>query len=282
MNCENDEGNWTHPFAARTGLLLSALCVALSLAACGGDGSGTSAGSQGPVDTTTTLTWDSVNEAWVPTARSAAALEGAPSRSEIEVDLPANEAVKLISAREVQIVDPSDQALLEIAGRDDSLTGSSGKIVICKLFVKKVDIEELIVENVKASRVTVVDFAAEDGLGVEVVPVNVIRCGRGGVGVVGLGAESLENEDLIGAVPDAVDEFIRPASDFVFTTNGKEGARLNEVRILGPEGKDAFVETIFLNRSSVFGRVKLKNLEIKELIIETVTVDDREDSIPTP
>jgi hypothetical protein len=264
MKFENDDGEREHSLARRTGLILSLLGVALSLAACGGDGS-SSAGSDGPVATTTTVTWDSPNEVWVDAARSAAAVDGSTSSSTLEVKLPANEAVKAVLASEVQLVNSPDQPTLEIAGQDDLVTGESGSIVICKLVVRKVDIEELVVENVQASRVTVVDFASEHGLDVEVDPVNVIRCGRGGVGVLALGVESAEDGDL---VFDPTRDSIR-----VFATDGREGVRMNKVRILGPEGDDGFIETLVLNRSSVFGRVELRNLKVKELVIETVTVD---------
>ena len=48
---------------------------------------------------------------------------------------------------------------------------------------------------------------------------------------------------------------------------------MNKVEILGPRGDDGFIETLVLDHSSVFGRVELKNLKIKELIIDSVTVD---------
>jgi len=48
---------------------------------------------------------------------------------------------------------------------------------------------------------------------------------------------------------------------------------MNQVSILGPEGYDGFIETLVLDHSSVFGRVELRNLKIKELIIDSVTVD---------
>jgi hypothetical protein len=169
---------------------------------------------------------------------------------------------------EVQLVNSPSEPTLEIAGRDDSVAGSSGSIVICTLVVRKVDIEELIVENVQASRVTVVDFASEHGLDVTVNPVNVIRCGRGGVGVLGLGAETTENADLLTFGIGVSQGAVR-----FFRTDGKEGVRMNQVRILGPAGNDGFIETLVLDHSSVFGRVELKNLKIKELIIESVTVD---------
>jgi hypothetical protein len=253
-------------------LLLAALCGALLLAACG-SGGGTTADtttvSVSPRVKTTAVTWDSANQRWVDASRLALAPAGSSSSSTLEVKLPPNEAVKLVVAREVQLVNSPTEPTLEIAGRDDSVTGSSGSIVICKMVVRKVDIEELIVENVQASRVTVVDFASEHGLNITVNPVNVIRCGRGGVGVLALGAETTENLGLLDLFPVAdVLGAVR-----VFSTEGKEGVRMNQVAILGPEGYDGFIETLVLDHSSVFGRVELRNLKIKELIIDSVTVD---------
>jgi hypothetical protein len=194
---------------------------------------------------------------------------GSSSGSTLEVKLPPNEAVKLVVVREVQLVNSPTEPTLEIAGQDDSATGLSGSIVICRMVIRKVDIEELVVENVQASHVTVVDFASEHGLDITVNPVNVIRCGRGGVGVLALGAETTENLGLLDPFPVAdVLGAVR-----VFSTEGKEGVRMNQVAILGPEGDEGFIETLILDHSSVFGRVELRNLQIKELIIDSVTVN---------
>jgi hypothetical protein len=270
MKYENQGAEGKHLLASGTGLLLAALCGALLLAACGSGGgtttTATPTGSVSPQVTTTTVNWDSAKQLWVDTAHSALAVDGSSSSSTLVVELPPNEAVKQVVAREAQLVNSPSEPTLEIAGRHDSVTGSSGSIVICNLIVRKVDIEELVVENVQASRVTVVDFASEHGLDITVNPVNVIRCGRGGVGVLALGAETTENGDLLtlGTSLGAVR---------VFSTNGKEGVRMNKVRILGPVGFDGFIESLVLDHSSVFGRVELRNLKVKELIIESVTVD---------
>jgi hypothetical protein len=270
MDCENGKESRTHPLAARTGLLLSALCVVLSIAACSAGTNGTSAGSQSPQDTTTALSWDGPNQAWVGANRSAPAAAGSPSNSVLEVDLPPDEAVKTVLVNEVQLVNPPDPAALVIAGRDDPATGASGALVICKLIIKDVDIEELQVENVLVSHATVVNFASQHGLDVTVDPVNVIRCGRGGVGVLAVGAASFQDQ---GVVLDSTVFDPSLASVRVIANDGKDGARLNEVQILGPVGFDGFIETLIINRSSVFGLVELRNLEIKELIVDTVTVD---------
>ena len=271
MKCENQGAERKHPLAAGTGLLLAVLCGALLLASCGGGG-GTTADSVSPQAKTTTVTWDSVNQSWVETSSVALLVDvSTRSSSTLKVKLPKDEAVKQVVVTEVQLVNSPSEPTLEIAGRDftdsNNIT-TSGSITICTMVVRKVDIEELVVENVQASRVTVVDFASEHGLEVTVNPVNVIRCGRGGVGVLALGAETSENADLL-----ALGLGVRPAAVRVFSTAGKEGVRMNKVEILGPEGDDGFIETLVLDHSSVFGKVLLKNLKIKELIIESVTVD---------
>jgi hypothetical protein len=269
MNCEKQGAEGKHPLAARTGLILAALCVALLLAACG-SGGGTTADSASPQLKTTAVNWDSANQRWVDTAKAVQApVTASSSSSTLEVELPRDEAVKLVVVREVQLVNSPSEPTLEIAGRDDFVTGSSGSITICKMIIRKVDIEELFVENVQASRVTVVDFASEHGLGITINPVNVIRCGRGGVGVLALGAETTESSDLLDPFP--VRDVLGAVR--VFSTAGKEGVRMNQVAILGPEGDDGFIETLILDHSSVFGLVELRNLKIKELIIDSVTVD---------
>ena len=242
--------------------LITLLCGALLLAACG-SGGGTTAGSGSPQIKTTTVNWvDTSSVALIvdPSTRSS---------STLEVKLPPNEAVKQVVVREVQLVNSPFEPTLLIAGRDDFLLGSSGSIVICKMVIRKVDIEELVVENVQASHVTAVDFALGHDAFIEVNPVNVIRCGRGGGGVLALGAETTEDPGLLDRFPvaDAL------GAVRVFSTSGKEGVRMNQVAILGPEGYDGFIETLILDHSSVFGRVELRNLRIKELIIDSVTVD---------
>jgi hypothetical protein len=270
MKWENQGAEGKHSLAAGTGLLLAALCGTLLLAACGrGHDGGTTTDSASPQVATTGVTWDSANQRWVDASRVAPAPAGSSSGSTLEVKLPPNEAVKQVVVREVQLVNSPFEPTLEIAGRDDSVTGSSGSIVICRMVIRKVDIEELVVENVQASRVTVVDFASEHGLGITINPVNVIRCGRGGVGVLALGAETTESDSLLEPFPVAdVLGAVR-----VFSTEGKEGVRMNQVAILGPEGYDGFIETLILDHSSVFGLVELRNLKIKELIVDSVTVD---------
>jgi hypothetical protein len=112
---------------------------------------------------TTTTTWDSPNQRWVDTAKSVQAVSGSSSGSTLVVELPPEEAVKQVVVREVQLVNSPSEPTLLIAGRDSSVTASSGSLTICRLVIRKVDIEELVVENVQASRVTVVDFASGAG-----------------------------------------------------------------------------------------------------------------------
>jgi hypothetical protein len=269
MKCENQGAEGKHSLAAGTGLLLAALYGTLLLAACGRHGGGTTTDSVSPQVKTTGVTWDSANQRWVDATRLAPAPAGSSSGSTLEVKLPPNEAVKLVVVREVQLVNSPTEPTLEIAGQDDSATGLSGSIVICRMVIRKVDIEELVVENVVASHVTVVNFASQHGLGITINPLNVIRCGRGGVGVLALGAETTESDSLLDPFPVAdVLGAVR-----VFSTEGKEGVRMNQAAILGPEGDEGFIETLILDHSSVFGRVELRNLQIKELIIDSVTVN---------
>jgi len=254
--------------AAGTGLLLAALCGTLLLAACGSGDHGGSTAAVSPQAKTTAVKWDSANQRWVDTAKTAQSV-GSSSSSTLVVELPPDEAVKQVVVREVQLVNSPTEPTLEIAGRDDSVTSSSGTITICRMVIRKVDIQELLVENVEASRVTVVDFASQHGLDITINPVNVIRCGRGGVGVLALGTETTEDVGLLDRFPIA--DLI--GAGRVFNTEAKEGVRMNQVAILGPSGFDGFIETLILDHSSVFGRVELKNLRIKELVIDSVTVD---------
>jgi hypothetical protein len=81
---------------------------------------------------------------------SVAAAQVSPGSSTITVRLLPNEPVKEIAAREVLLVgSPLPlEPTLEIAGQDDPAAGTTGRIVICKLVLRKVDIRDLAAVNV--------------------------------------------------------------------------------------------------------------------------------------
>jgi hypothetical protein len=198
-----------------------------------------------------------------PTGESVAAAQVSPGSSTITVRLLPNEPVKEITAREVLLVGSPVEPTLEIAGRDDPETGATGRIVICKVVLRKVDAREIVAVNVDVKILTAADLVAPSGINIVVNPDLVVGCGRGGSAVLALGVERLELGDLqleTGQGPT-----------HAVATEGREGVRLNRLRILGPPGAEGFIETLVLERSGVFGRIELRNLQIKELVVDAVT-----------
>jgi hypothetical protein len=196
-----------------------------------------------------------VMAAWADALVSIAAAQDSPST--ITVRLRPNEPVKEIAAREVLLTGSPLEPSLEVAGRDDPVAGTTGRIVICKLVLRKVDAREIVAVNVEAKTLTAVDVAVPAPINVAVTPDLVVACGRGGTAALALGVESLDPGDLQPA--NAVD------------TGGRQGMRINQLRILGPAGDEGFIETLVLERSSVFGRIELRNLQIKEVVLDAVT-----------
>jgi len=253
----------------RAGVHLSILLAAFFLAACSGVVDESARPSQ---DNSTSMTYEASNREGAGTAHLGAAAVGATGPSTITVKLLPNEPVKEIAAREVLLVgSPQEPPTLEIAGQDqvDPVTGATtatGRIVICKLVLRKVDARELAALNVETKILSAVDFFTPSPPNVVVNPDLVVDCGRGGTAVLALGVESLELGDLQTEAEQG------PTAAVI--TEGREGVRLNQLRILGPPGAEGFIETLVLERSSVFGRIELRNLQIKELVLESVTVQN--------
>lgn len=253
----------------RFGVHLSILLAAFFLAACSGVVDESDRTSQDKTTSqTTSQTSEASNREGAGTAQLAPAVVGATGSSTITAQLLPNEPVKEVAGREVLLVGSPQEPSLEIAGQDDPAAGTTGRIVICKLVLRKVDARELAAVNVEVNSLSAVDIAVPNPLLVAlnglVNPNLVVDCGRGGIAVLALGVESLEQGDLqaeTGQGPTAA-----------VNTEGREGVRLNQLRILGPPGAEGFIETLVLERSSVFGRIELRNLQIKELVLDSVTV----------
>jgi hypothetical protein len=262
----------------RTGVHLSILLAAFFLAACSGvvDESGRPSQDNTTSQTSvasTSQTSEASNREGAGTAHLVAAAVGATASSTITAMLLPNEPVKEIAAREVLLVgSPSPlEPTLEIAGQNvtaaDGTTITTGRIVICKLVLRNVDAQELVVDNVVVKILSPPVNTIIPPLPIGFVdPDLVVECGRGGIAVLALGVESLELGDLqtqTGQGPTAA-----------VNTEVREGVRLNRLRILGPPGAEGFIETLVLERSSVFGRIELRNLQIKELVLDSVTVQN--------
>jgi hypothetical protein len=246
---------------------LSILLAAFFLAACSTVVDESDLPSQ---NNTTSQTSDAPNREGAG-AQLVAVAEGATGQSTITARLLPNEPVKEIAAREVLLVGSPLEPTLEIAGQAqvDLATGTTvtGRIVICKLVLRKVDARELAVDNVVVKILSPPVNTIIPPLPIGFVdPGLVVDCGRGGTAVLALGVESLEQGDLQAGTAQGPTAAVN--------TEGREGVRLNQLRILGPPGVEGFIETLVLERSSVFGRIELRNLQIKELVLDSVTVQN--------
>jgi len=249
----------------RAGVHLSILLAAFFLAACSGVVDESDRPSQ---DTTTALTSEVSNREG---AHLVAAAVGATGPSTITARLLPNEPVKEIAAREVLLVGSPQEPTLEIAGQDDT-AGTTGRIVICKLVLRKVDARELAAFNVEIKSLSAVNTFVPSLNILNPAPLDIVNpgpvvdCGRGGTAVLALGVKSLEQGDLQAQTGQGPTTAVN--------TEVREGVRLNQLRILGPTGAEGFIETLVLERSSVFGRIELRNLQIKELVLDSVTVQN--------
>lgn len=257
------------------GCLLAAVAVAmLVLSACGQSSSAKA--------TVTSYTYDPVSAQWVKNVEARTqAPEGdgatpVPSNT-IEIFLDKDEPVKAIILAEA-LITRGGQPLLELAGRPDPTTGAKGDIRICTLVLKDVEAESLVVKDTEAVHVDVFDVAAKDNeLDVEIEPVNVVRCGRGGTSVISAGIERGDAD--IEVVDVGVESTNNKALLDILGKDRNSGIKVDRVRILGPEGKTGFVENIIVLRTSVFGRIEVRDVKVQDIFLNGVSLDD---NVSTP
>ena len=217
----------------RAGVHLSILLAAFFLAACSGVVDESNRPSQDNTtsltsEASTSLTSEASNREGAGTAHLVATAVGASGSSTITAILLPNEPVKEIAAREVLLVGSPLEPTLEIAGQVDP-AGTAGRIVICKLVLRKVDARELTADNVEIKIFSPVDFFTPSPPNVVVNPGLVVDCGRGGTAVLALGVESLELGDLQAQTGQG--------STAAVNTEVREGVRVNQLRILGPPAR---------------------------------------------
>ncbi len=171
----------------------------------------------------------------------------------------------------LQVDSSSTNAELEISGStstDENGVTLSGKIRICNLVFLDVEAENFEVSNTDTDTLLLdtIDVPAGNVLGVEILPANTDRCGKGGVSVLSLGEEIPSGEE-----PLQLGEAGLASS--IVTTGGRQGLRAARIRILGPPGGTGFIENLIIKRSSVFGKIKLQDLEIQDLILQDLVVE---------
>ncbi|MBI2917274.1 MAG: hypothetical protein HYY01_04695 [Chloroflexi bacterium] len=221
------------------------------------------------MDRTTTYKYDPVAERWVrseETVRLPPNQDGTQPQGSntIVIELRANDPVKEITIDEALIIGGT-QPLLEIAGQSGQF--GSGKLRICTLTFDTVEAERLDIDA-DVVRVKIENVVAEDNeLDLDLEVVNVVRCGRGAASVLKLGVvHTLDDKDSNnngnGDGPRV-------------SKRGREtGLRVDRIRILGPQSSVGFVENLTVIRSSVFGRIEVRDVEIQELVLKNVSLDD--------
>lgn len=200
------------------------------------------------------------------------------SGNTVELFLQEDDPVKLFLVAETVVIE-GNEPLIEIAGRSDPATGSRGSINICNLILKQVEADKLEVKDTEVVQMDTLNVVAQDDeFDVEVQPANVVRCGRGGTTVLTVG---ITRADLdIGNLGDDA----KSGLEALFEQLGNDhdsGARVDRIRVLGPEGKTAFIENLVILRSSAFGKIQIRDVKIQNFILDTVTLDDGLDhSVP--
>ncbi len=227
-----------------------------------------------PIETTSTYTFDPVEEQWVKSVKTIS-LPPNPDGSQpqgshtVIIRLDAGNPIKTIWVEEALVIGVSGGTpLLELDG-DPNFSGTS-TIRICTMVLQKVDAEELEVHDTEVVRVTLENVVAEDDeLDIDVEVVNVIRCGRGGSSTLFVG---VSREGLI----DRISGFLsfEELEVGVDIPSNDTGVRVDRIRILGPDSGEAFIENLIIRRTSVFGKIEVKDVKIKDLFLIDVTLDD--------
>ncbi len=244
------------------------LVVALSMIACG---SSSEDPDDGPINKTTTFQYSSTEEAWVKKVSAVIAPSEEESSHDIIIQLDKDEPVKGIILRQVLLLDSSStSAELKIGGSCSTTDGvtTDGVIRICNLVFLDVEAKDFDVNTTDVVRLDMVNVSTENNIDIEVTPSNTITCGRGGTSVLSLGEEIPFQEEQVeiglgGQVVSLV------------TTSGRQGLRATRIHILGPSGETGYIENLIIEGCSVFGNIKLNDLEIQELFLKNLTVDSQ-------
>lgn len=163
-------------------------------------------------------------------------------------------------------VSHGNDPIFEINGRDTSDVLSTGKLHIGELILSKVDAKQLEIKDTKVVRQTFTNVVANDNefdQDIQVENVVVVGRGTGSSLLIGLKRKDMEFFDL--------DDF-----DFSEFMPFKEetGVRVDRIRILGPSSGFGSIERLMVVRTSVFGKIQIKNTEIQDLILKDVSLDD--------
>ncbi len=248
--------------------ILAAIIILAAIALAGT----LSQNSRTPLETTSTYTFDPIEEQWVK-AVTTISLPPNPDGSQpkgshtVIIRLQEDNPIKTIWIEEALIIgDELVSPLLDIDG--DPISSSISSIRICTMLLQHVDAEELEFHDTEVVRLTMENVVADgDELDIDVEVVNVIGCGRGGASTLFLG---VSREDVQLRVIDLLD-----LDDLVPGISSDEtGLRVDHIRILGPDSGNGSIENLIIRRTSVFGKIEVEDVEIKDLFLKNVTIDD--------
>ncbi len=227
------------------------------------------------IDDLTIYRFDPVREQWVKTVVKTATPDNPDgsqpsSHHTIEIYLDEDNPVKSILIEEALIIDKSGGTgpLLEIIGHDPS-GGGDGKINIGTLAFIEVDAEELEIDA-DIMRLSMENVVAEDDeLDLDLDIVNVVRIGRGASSTLFLGISRQSLQEKFGTASQDLDLDRRRRG----VTGRETGLRVDRIRIIGPDSGTGFVELLVILQSSVFGKIKVDDVKIQDLILEQVSLD---------
>jgi hypothetical protein len=238
---------------------------------------------EAPKDIVSTYVYDEVKELWVKTVESTPVPEEPDGTQRvgshtIEIRLDEDNPVKEIIIQEALITyrgDTSSDPLLQIRGHDFFTQFETGEIHIGKLIFMEVDAERMKIDA-DVVRTSIENVVAEDNeLDLDLYPVNVVRIGRGASSSLFLGVSRTEtlrkfNVDFtFGGITNGVVDAPKRG-----LTSRDTGIRVDRIRIVGPSSGTAFVETLVVLQSSVFGDIEVRDVAIQDLVIRDVSLDD--------
>ncbi|MBI4295769.1 MAG: hypothetical protein HY667_01485 [Chloroflexi bacterium] len=227
-----------------------------------------------PKETTITYYFDPVKEEWIKTVRSVP-LQPNPDgtfpkpTNTLIIRAQQNNPIQEIIIVETVVVGGTDP-LLEINGRDTSVPGSTGVLRIGTLTFRKVDAEELDIDDTDAVRITTTNAVAKDNeLKIDVNIVNVVVVGRGAASSLFLGASRTDIFKILDLTAD---------TDFTLNQNivapSQIGMRVDRIRILGPDSGTGHIERLTVQNTSVFGEIQVRNVKVQDIILKDVSLDD--------
>ncbi|MBI2831420.1 MAG: hypothetical protein HYX79_04095 [Chloroflexi bacterium] len=186
-------------------------------------------------------------------------LAAAPASSNtLIIRINENEPVKQIIIFEAQVNPGAAEPLLEINGHD---AGGAGKLRIGELKFSKVDAKRLEILETDVVNLTMTNVVAQDNeLNVNVNDVAVVEVSGGAASTLVIGARI---EDIT-SLSNLEDTNLVPAQ--------QTGVRVDRIRILGPSSGFGSIERIFIVRSSISGKIEVRNAEIRDLILKDISL----------